>query len=484
MRAVSARVRIGQLFDEFEPSRGRPRSRDPIEFPGYREALKATTSAGEADEAVMTGIASIDGHKAVAAVFQFSFLGGSMGIEAGRRLDAAMRSAARMRIPFIAVTSTGGARMQEGMAALAQMPRTVAASLRLKSRRVPRITVLCHPTTGGVYASFASLADFIVAEKGATVGFAGPRVAESVAGEKLPAGSHTAEAAYRAGLVDALLEPEQIKSWLARLLRILEPQSPIKSSRRKPSSSRAPQPAKRSAWETFEFARHPARPSPRDYVNMMFEEVMEIRGDRIGADDAAVFCCVGLFDGMKIAVVALDRASPTPAGFRKAQRAIRLAASLDLPILTVIDTPGADPSSESEYQGLAGEIARTFESLLAVKTPVVSVVTGEGGSGGALSLACGDVVLIQENAVFSVTSPESAATILHRDPSRVQDVADQLKPTADAMLSFGYADRVVAEPPGGAHANPRAAAEILRAAIEFGFKSARGSATLRSRRWK
>jgi acetyl-CoA carboxylase carboxyl transferase alpha subunit/acetyl-CoA carboxylase carboxyl transferase beta subunit len=481
MRAVSAEARIGQLFDEFEPNRGRSRSRDPIEFPGYREAVRATASAGEADEAVMTGIASIDGHKAVAAVFEFSFLGGSMGIEAGRRLDAAMRTAARIKIPFIAVTSTGGARMQEGMAALAQMPRTVAASLRLKSRGVPRITVLCHPTTGGVYASFASLADFIVAEKDATVGFAGPRVAESVAGERLPAGSHTAAAAYRAGLSDALLEPDQIKSWLARLLRILGTENPSIPPRRNPP---APRRAKRSAWQTFEVARHPARPSPRDYVNMMFEEVIEIRGDRIGAEDAAVLCCVGLLDGIRIAVVAIDRASPVPAGFRKAQRTIDLAASLELPILTLIDTPGADPRSESEYQGLAGEIARTFESLLGVKTPVVSVVTGEGGSGGALSLACGDVVLTQENAVFSVTSPESAATILHRDASRAQDVADQLKPTAAAMLGFGYADRVVAEPPGGAHANPRAAAEILRASIVFGFKTARGSVSLRARRWR
>lgn len=177
----------------------------------------------DANEAVVTGIGQIGDRSFVAAVFDFGVQGGSMGVEAGSRLQAAMRRALELRLPFVAVTSTGGARLQEGMAALAQMPGTVAASIELGAAGVPRISVLSNPTTGGVYASFASLADFIIAEAGATIGFAGPRVVETATGEPLPPGSHTAEAAFRAGLVDAVVPSEQIKPTLALLLELLAP---------------------------------------------------------------------------------------------------------------------------------------------------------------------------------------------------------------------------------------------------------------------
>lgn len=221
MPPIPARERIESLFDSFEEFSQQMRGRDPIRFPDYdKERSAAEKSSGEA-ESVVVGIGTIDGRRLVAAIFDFSFLGGSMGEAAGEKIEAAMRKAAETQTPFLAITSTGGARMQEGMAALAQMPRTVAASVELAKAGVPRITVLAHPTTGGVYASFGSLADVIIAERGATIGFAGPRVAQTMSGRNLPGGSHTAEAAYNAGLVDALADPEELRETLARLLRIL-----------------------------------------------------------------------------------------------------------------------------------------------------------------------------------------------------------------------------------------------------------------------
>ncbi|MBW3589435.1 MAG: acetyl-CoA carboxylase carboxyltransferase subunit alpha/beta [Actinobacteria bacterium] len=483
MPAIPSRKRIEQLFDSFESLDKRVRRHDPIGFAGYRDDLDRARTASGTDEAVLTGIGRIAGQEVVAAVFEFDFLGGSMGVEVGNRIVRAMKLSAKTGRPFLAITSTGGARMQEGMSALAQMARTAAASEALARKGIPRITILGHPTTGGVYASFASLADFIAAEEPATIGFAGPRVSVEMTGEDLPAGSHTGRSAFEAGLADALIKPEETSDWLARLLGAMSKRGTRSMSKPAAAAQAADSPL-RPAWESFEIARNPDRPSPRWYAEAILGEVTEIRGDRMGTDDPAVFCCVGVLDSTAIAVAAINRASPGPGGFRKLQRTIRLAERLRIPVVTMIDTPGADPGHASEYGGVAGEIARTFETLLRAKTPVVSIVTGEGGSGGALAVACGDVVMIQENAVFSVISPEGAATILHRDASKAREVAGQLKPTASDLISLGLADHIVAEPPGGAHTDPDAAALLLGNAIRLGLSQAKGSVPARMKGWR
>jgi len=482
MPAIPSRNRIEQLFDSFESLDKRARRHDPISFSGYRDDLDRARSASGTDEAVVTGIGRIAGQEVVAVVFEFGFLGGSMGVEVGNRIVKAMKSSSKTGLPFVAITATGGARMQEGMSALAQMARTAAASQALARKGIPRITILGHPTTGGVYASFASLADFIAAEEPATIGFAGPRVSVEMTGSDLPPGSHTARAAFEAGLADALITPEETRDWLTRLLAAMSKRGMGSIGPARPHQ--APVSTPRPAWESFEIARNPDRPSPRWYAEEILDQVTEIRGDRMGTDDPAVFCCVGVLDGATVAVAALNRASPGPGGFRKAQRTIRLAERLRIPLITLIDTPGADPGHTSEYGGVAGEIARTFETLLGAKTPVVSIVTGEGGSGGALALTCGDIVMIQENAVFSVISPEGAATILYRDSSKAREVARQLKPTASDLISLGLVDQAIPEPQGGAHTDPDAAAVLLGSSIRLGLSQAKGSVTARAKRWR
>ena len=485
MPAGPSSGRFDLLFDAFETTHRDLAGRDPIAWPGYPDELAAAsehsrsgasseasgseTPLGEARggphrEAVVTGIARIGEAEFSTAVFDFSFMGGSMGEAVGARVCAAMQDAAERQIPFVAVTSTGGARMQEGMAALSQMPRTVAASSALARKGIPRIAVLGHPTTGGVYASFASLSDLIVAEQGATIGFAGPRVAAAMMGSELPAGSHTAEAAMGAGLIDAVLPLSEMRDWLRAVLEVLSLRNePIPSGG--PTSpgaapSSAPLPVG-DAWAEFQLARQADRPPPHFYILQLSQELIELHGDRMGSDDPAVYAALGQVDGRAVMFVALDRKRPTAAGFRKATRAIDMASRLGIPIITFVDTPGADPAHDSEYSGLANAIANTFRALLDAPVPVLSIVTGEGGSGGALAFACGDVIAIQQHAVFSVIAPEGAASILKVPESEIAEVAKDLRPTSKDLFELGIADAVIEEPEAESHGDPTALASSL-----------------------
>lgn len=469
MAHTAARSRISALFDEFAefPLEGGPNS--PIGFPGYSESRGS-------GEAVVCGVGRIAGFHVVAAVFDFGFLGGSMGAAEGASLAKAMERAGVWEMPFVALVASGGARIQEGMAALAQMPRTVAAAAGLGSLRV---SVLANPTTGGVYASFASLADLIVAEQGATIGFAGPRVVEAFTGSPLEAGSHTAERALERGLVDAVIPPADLRNWLHALLETSAPSQPEEPGPVSDQTSGA----EMDPWDRYQIVRHRNRPAPSQYIGRMCTHVVELRGDRAGEDDPAIFCALARFRGRPLVVAALDRRSPRPSGFRKARRAIELAGRLRFPLVTLIDTPGADPSPASEYGGLAGEIARTFKDLLSVGVPVISIVTGEGGSGGALSLACGDRIMIQENAVFSVIAPEGAAAVLFRDPGRAPEAAALLKPSANDLLSLGLADTIIPEPPGGAHADLDAASGFLAGHLAKALAEVEGNPAHRTARF-
>lgn len=481
MTPMSARGRIAELFDSFEEFDHRAEAENPIDFPGYIEAQAKARSASGEREAVVTGVATIQERRAVAAIFEFAFMGGSMGRDIGRRLESAMQRAAELAIPFVCLTSSGGARMQEGMAALAQMSRTVAASLDLSRRGIPRITILGHPTTGGVYASFASLADVVIAEDGATIGFAGPRVVEGMTGTSLPDTSHTARAALEAGLVDAVFPQSDLKKVLSSLLEVL---SGDEAAQRTPAVETADILRPPSAWSDFQLARHPRRPPPGFYVSKLFGPIFELHGDRAGADDRGVSVGIARFEGRRVAFAALNRASPTAAGFRKARRLIEMAGRLGLPLVTFVDTPGADPSFESEYAGLASAIASTFEAMLSAPVPTIAVVTGEGGSGGALALACADVVGIQQHAVFSVIAPEGAAEILYRSTDRAAEVAEDLRPTSWNLRELGLADDIIAEPGEGAHSDRDSAAELVRSWLRRAFDTARGDREARAARYR
>jgi acetyl-CoA carboxylase carboxyl transferase subunit beta len=408
--------------------------RNAIGWPGYEPA-----------EVVTFGIGQLGGVNVVAAVWDFTRYGGSFGeLDASAFAEAADR-AARYGEPLVSFVRSGGVRLQEGMAALAGMPRAQLALRRLAAAGVPHVAVADQPTTGGVFISVVTRADVRAAVRGATIGFAGPRVAEVVLGSPLPQGSHTAESAYDAGLVDALLDGDALGDWLARTLTALRPH--VESATRSrndtfPRTDRDPV-AQEEGDEQVARARRADRPSGRALLDRLVPNGVDLRAD---TGDGSVRAVVGDLEGtpaVAVAVAADRGARPTPAGYRLAQRAAALASSLNRVLVTLVDTPGAEPGARAEAGGVAAAIADTMDALLGCTAPTLAVVTGEGGSGGALAAAVADRVLVTPGCYFAALGPEAAAAALRTTPGAT---AKRLRLRPVDLLHLGFADAATPEP--------------------------------------
>lgn len=474
---MRASERIAQLADagSFRETDRWVAAADPLRFADqkpYEERLRLAREKTGLRDAVITGECRIGGYPAVLAVLDFEFMGGSMGSVVGEKIARAFERATRERVPIVTVSTSGGARMQEGMISLMQMAKTAAAAARLRERGVPFISVLTDPTTGGILASYASLGDIILAEPGALVGFAGPRVVEQTMGEPLPPGSQRAEFLLEHGLIDCVVEPARLKQVLVNLLSCLanEVRLELSEVRREVHPPHVPEPG----WEAVKLARRPDRPTSLDYLERIFTDFVPLHGDRQFGEDPALVAGFAKLAGRSVMLIGQERGHQDPArrggrmlpeGYRKAQRVMRLAEKFRLPLISLIDTPGALPTLEAEKRGLALSLATSLSLMSELQAPTVAVVIGEGGSGGALALALADRLLMQENAVFSVIAPEGAAAILYRDASRAEDLAERLKLTSHDLLRLGIIDSIIPEPPGGAHLDPAVAARELRDAL-------------------
>ncbi|MBV8296314.1 MAG: acetyl-CoA carboxylase carboxyl transferase subunit beta [Acidimicrobiia bacterium] len=402
------------------------RGDNPLEWPDYKPPDEESVATGRTDH-----YAFIEG--------RFEVMGGSMGAAHGEKVVRAYRRATDERLPMVVLPASGGARMQEGMVSLIQMARTSSAAVAYGRAGLLSLALMRSPTTGGVFASYASLADVRAAEPGATIGFAGPRVVELTTGTRLPEGSHTAESAYENGLIDAVT-PDGA-SWIEAGLGLRDaPLAP-----RRFGGVFGQTTIKDTAWGEVERARLPFRASGIDWAARLCSSWTELRGV-----DPVIRAGLATIEGGRVVVVAMDRHAadgrPRAEGYRLAQRAVALAGRLSLPLLTFVDTPGADPSASSDADGVAGEIARTFAAMAELPSTSVSVCVGEGGSGGALALAHADRLLMQEHAVFSVIAPEGAAAILERDAAKAPQLAARLKLTSGDLLHLGIVDAIVPEP--------------------------------------
>lgn len=476
MERVEAAIPLADA-GSFDPVDDGLVAEDPLGFHGYRDALDSTASPW--GESVGAGPATIGDHPVELVLFDFGFIGGSMGQVAGERIARAMERGARRRVPVVMHVTTGGARMQEGMAALVQMPKVVAARISLGRAQSPLITVLAHPTTGGVLASVAALADLTLAISGAVVGFAGPRIVESFTGRRPTRRSHRAESALQHGLVDDVVAPDEAAPAIARFLDALR-----REERLIPVPPASVGGGRIDPWDAVRAAREPGRPRGRALVGGMGDDgAVELRGDRQGHDDPALVTAVLRVAGRRVLVLALDHPhAPGPGAYRKARRVLQVAERLGLPVATIVDTKGADPSPASENSGIAWEIARLFETILTINVPVVSVVTGEGGSGGALAFAAADRLLIYRDAIFSVIGPEAAAQILWRDSSRAAEAARLQLLTAHDLRDLGIADEVIEAP-----LSPEGLASVLAyhlARLEEERPPAGDWATTRRARWR
>lgn len=474
---LTARERIALLADPgsfAELVRPDPPA-DPLGFTDsrpYPDRLREARRASGEDEAVVCGTARVGGAPAVLAVMDFGFIGGSMGAGVGGAIAAAADAARELGVPLVTVAASGGARMQEGCLSLMQMAKTSMAVARLGEAGLPYVSVFTDPTYGGVTASFASLGDVLIAEPGARIGFAGRDIVAATTKRELPPDFQSAEFQLKSGMLDLVVPRRQLRGVVGELLRYHRPGGEL------PAAGRAERPPRAAdAWDVVVAARNAGRPTTRDYIARVFDSFLPLHGDRVFGDDAAVVGGLARLGGVSCVVVGSQRGStpreyrernygmPHPEGYRKALRLMRHAARFGLPVVTFVDTLGAHPGEEAERRGQAQAIARNLCEMSRLPVPIVSAITGQGGSGGALALALADRVVMLENAYYSVITPESCSQILFKSTAAADRMARALKLTAHDLEGFGVVDEVLAEPPGGAHADFDRTAAALRGAI-------------------
>ena len=440
---------------------------NPLEFRGYEEKVARLKEQTKLDEAVVTGKVMINGNPAVGGVCDGRFMMASMGHIVGEKITRAVERATEEKLPVIIFTCSGGARMQEGIVSLMQMAKTSAALKRHSDAGQLYISVLTDPTTGGVTASFAMLGDIILAEPNALIGFAGPRVIEQTIGQKLPKGFQRSEFLLDHGFVDRIVEREELKDVLAQILEMHSKKTIPETAPNTAGEAAVSVKIKEelTAWERVQLSRKKDRPVGTDYISRLFTDFMEFHGDRYFKDDHAIVGGIAYFHGMPVTVIAqakgkttkenLDRnfSMPSPDGYRKALRLMKQAEKFGRPVICFVDTPGAFCGLEAEERGQGEAIARNLFELSGLKVPVLSVVIGEGGSGGALAMAVADEVWMLENSIYSVLSPEGFASILWKDSKRASEAAEVMKLTAQDLEKLGVIEQVIAEPEEFSDAN-------------------------------
>jgi acetyl-CoA carboxylase carboxyl transferase subunit beta len=480
----------------------------------YPDRLAAAQSRTGRNEAVVCGRATIGGHPVVVAALDFAFMGGSIGGLTGELVSRAARLALSARVPLLIVSASGGARMQEGAISLMQLAKTSQEIGRLREAGVLVVNLNTDPTYGGATASFSVLGDVVLAEPGARIGFAGPAVIKQTIRQDLPPTFQTAEFLRDNGMLDLVVPRESTRATLTRLLALTAawPPAPVSivpqeydNGAGTPPGEILPQgydtPAEtppgeilpsaadsacvtdpgalaaRAAADVVRLARNIERPTSLDLAARVFEDFLELHGDRLSADDPAVVGGFARLGGRPVVFVGHQKGHrtdemvrrnfgmPQPAGYHKARRLMGLAERLRMPFVAFVDTPGAFPGIEAEQRGQGNAIAECILTMSRMTVPTVAVVTGEGGSGGALAFAVGNRVLMLENAYFSVISPEGASTILFGDAAEAGRAAEALRITAPELLRLGVVDGVVPEPPDGAHTDLDATAGALRRAL-------------------
>jgi acetyl-CoA carboxylase carboxyl transferase subunit beta len=426
---------ISTTFREFDTGLRDEPADGPIGWPGYQAAREAASERTGEAESVVCGTAKIGDVEAVLIAFEFGFLGGSLGQRTGDRIEAGFAHAREHQLPVVSLIATGGSRMQQGMRALTQLQRLARQSALTRAAGVPQISVLRDPTTGGGWATLGAGADVVLALPDAQVGFAGSRVRPADSPE-----AYTAEAKFAWGQVDRIVAFKDLGGALARWLRLLT--SRTSAAAPPPPSMRAVAPPS-TGWEAVQAARAAGRARAPEYLDAYFDWREEISGDRCGGVDPGVACGFGWRDGRAIAYAAQCGTATLPSGFRTAARLVRLASRLGIPVLTLVDTPGAANDAAAEESGAGPAIAELFEAVASASVPVTSLVIGEGGSGGALAFAAPGSTWITPDAYFSVTSPEAAAAILKLPMSDAPALADRLRLRPQDLVNLGIARAVV-----------------------------------------
>ncbi len=478
---------------------------NPLQYKGYEEKIRSLREKTGLDEAVVTGKCTIKGTPTALGVCDCRFMMSSMGEVVGEKITRVFERATKERLPVILYICSGGARMQEGLVSLMQMAKTSMAIRKHSDAGLLYVPVLTDPTTGGVTASFAMLGDIILAEPKALIGFAGPRVIEQTIGQKLPKGFQRAEFLLEHGFVDKIVEREEQRSVLADILKLHENKIPdygqsdnsdmeMKYKSDNAESTETAVGDKRESentiwpefipsgnytpWEHVQLARAKTRPTGKDYIEALFDDFMEFHGDRHCGDDPAVIGGVAFFHGKPVTVLAQEKGEGTreniarnfgmvsPEGYWKSLRLVQQAEKFHRPVICLVDTPGAFCGLEAEERGQGEAIAKNLYTLAGLTVPVLSIVIGEGGSGGALAFAVADEVWMLEHSVYSILSPEGFASILWKDSKKAKEAAAVMKLTAADLYQMGMIEHVIPEAEPVSRENINDAAAYLENGIE------------------
>ena len=477
---MPAMERIQMIADQdsFEEWDRDMRPVNPMRYKGYLDKLKLQQEKTGLKEAVVTGRAKLDGNDVVLGVCDGRFLMASMGENVGEKIARAVERATEMQLPVVMFACSGGARMQEGIVSLMQMAKTSAAVRKLGEAGLLYCTVLTDPTTGGVTASFAMLGDVIMAEPGALIGFAGPRVIRQTIGQELPEGFQTSEFLVEHGIIDGIVKRENLKKTIyflikahqgregeyARFLPGTENHFILSEVLKEQSWNERP----RNAWDKVRAVRRVERASACDYIEHIFDSFVEAHGDRSFRDDPAIIGGIGFLDGQPVTVIAQHKGKdvrecqernygmPMPEGYRKALRLMKQAEKFHRPIVSFVNTSGAFCGIEAEERGQGEAIARSLTEMSALKVPVLCIFIGEGGSGGALATGVGNQVWMLENATYSILSPEGFASILWKDSTKAKEASEIMRITAQDLKELGIIEKIIPEF-GGADAGTASA---------------------------
>ncbi|WP_086664376.1 acetyl-CoA carboxylase, carboxyltransferase subunit beta [Lentzea kentuckyensis] len=479
---MPVRERLELLFDDgsFEEFGAGLKPNDPLEFhdskPYARRLADAERRTGDA-EACICAKGSIDGARVIIAAVDFGFMGGSIGGTTGEKIALAARRALDERTPLLIICASGGARMQEGALSLMQLVKTSQEVARLHEAGVLCLNLNTDPTYGGATASFATLGDVIIAEPGARIGFAGPNVIAQTIREELPDGFQTAEFLLANGMLDLVVSRDALRPLLGRLLGMHTKPQQLTETPRTLITDPAQIP-ERAAWDVVQSARDLGRPTTLDYCAAVFDDgLVELHGDRRSGDDQAVVGGLARLAGRTVVVIGSQKGHsppdlvrhnfgmPNPSGYHKARRLMAYAERFGFPVVTLVDTPGAFPGADAERSGQGTAIAECIMRMSRLRVPTAVVLTGEGGSGGALALGVGNRVLMLENAYYSVISPEGCSSILWGTSAEASRAAEALKITSRELLALGLVDGVVAEPPGGAQSDWETTARNVRSGL-------------------
>lgn len=493
---ISNRIKMVADPHTFEPWFTDLPARNPLDYPGYEDKLAEAREKTGLDEAVTVGRCKVFGEDIVLGICDSRFMMASMGHTVGEKITAAIERAIELKLPVFLFCCSGGARMQEGIVSLMQMAKTSAAIQKLGEAGLLYCTILTDPTTGGVTASFAMLGDIIMAEPGALIGFAGPRVIKQTIGQELPEGFQTAEFLQEHGIIDGIVKRENLKKTIYFLIKSHQcgekeyaAFTPGTESHFELSEILKEQVWKvrpKNAWEKVKAARRMERASACDYMGHIFDYFVEAHGDRSFRDDPAIIGGIGFLDGQPVTVIADHKGKdmkecqmrnygmPMPEGYRKALRLMKQAEKFNRPIISFVNTSGAFPGIEAEERGQGEAIARNLMEMASLKVPVLCIFIGEGGSGGALATGVGNEVWMLENATYSILSPEGFASILWKDSGKAKEASEVMRITAQDLKQLQVVEQIIPEFGGADDSTAEAIAGYLKEQIKGFLEKYRG----------